>query len=137
MLDEQMEGCAFSKGNSLCYRKKNTYFLSPLFGIFDFFIFFNFSKSLKKNKRMLRYKGGTSVARNHTSSKCKEHTNAQSKETCRKRALGENSSMGQGVRSQRQSATRLAYKACFKGSVERNMEPTLGQRHIDANAIKK
>jgi hypothetical protein len=39
--------------------------------------------------------------------------------------------MGQGVKMQRQSATRLAYKACFKGSVERNMEPTLGQRHRD------
>jgi hypothetical protein len=62
--------------------KKNTYFPSPLFGIFDFFVFFNFLKSLKKNKRMLRYKGGTSVARKHTSSRCKEHTNAQSKETC-------------------------------------------------------
>jgi hypothetical protein len=35
------------------------------------------------------------------------------------------------------SATRLAYKACFKGSVERNMEPTLGQRHRDANVIKQ
>jgi hypothetical protein len=45
--------------------------------------------------------------------------------------------MGQGVRSQRQSATRLAYKACFKGSVESNMEPTLGQICRDENAIKK
>ena len=31
---------------------------------------------------MLRYKGGTRVAINNTSSKCKEHSNAQSKETC-------------------------------------------------------
>jgi hypothetical protein len=45
--------------------------------------------------------------------------------------------MGQGVRSQRQSDTRLAYKACFKGSVESNMELTLGQRHNDANEISK
>jgi hypothetical protein len=51
--------------------------------------------------------------------------------------LGEKSSMDQGVRSQRQSATRIAYKACFKGSVESNMEPTLGQRRRDANAISK
>jgi hypothetical protein len=49
----------------------------------------------------------------------------------------ENSSMGQGVKTQRQSATRLAYKACFKGSIESNMEPTLGQRCRDANAINK
>jgi len=45
--------------------------------------------------------------------------------------------MGQGVKSQRQSATRLAYKACFKGSVERNMEPALDQRHRDTHVIKK
>jgi hypothetical protein len=31
------------------------------------------------------------------------------------------------------SATRLAYKACFKGSIESNMEPTLGQRRRDEN----
>jgi hypothetical protein len=29
------------------------------------------------------------------------------------------------------SATRLAYKSCFKGSVERNMESALGQRRRD------
>jgi hypothetical protein len=56
---------------------------------------------------------------------------------CRKRTLRENSNMGQGVKSQRQSATRLAYKACFKGSVERNMEPALDQRHRDTHVIKK
>ena len=39
--------------------------------------------------------------------------------------------MGQGVKTQRQSATRLAYKSCFKGLVERNMEPTLGQIRRD------
>jgi hypothetical protein len=31
---------------------------------------------------MLRYKGGMSVTSKHTSSRHKEHTNAQSKETC-------------------------------------------------------
>jgi hypothetical protein len=35
------------------------------------------------------------------------------------------------------SSTRLAYKECFKGSVERNMEPSLGQRCRDANVIKQ
>jgi hypothetical protein len=36
------------------------------------------------------------------------------------------------------SVARLAYKECFKGSVERNMEPTLGQRCKDEtrNVIK-
>jgi hypothetical protein len=56
---------------------------------------------------------------------------------CRKMTLEENSSMGQGVRSQRQSATRLVYKAFFKGSIERNMESTLGQRCKDENVISK
>jgi hypothetical protein len=37
---------------------------------------------LKKNKIMLRYKGGMSVVRKHTSSKRKEHTNSQRKKTC-------------------------------------------------------
>jgi hypothetical protein len=49
----------------------------------------------------------------------------------------ENSSMGQGVRSQRQSATRLAYEACFKSSVEKNMEPTLGQRRRYESVIRR
>jgi hypothetical protein len=35
------------------------------------------------------------------------------------------------------SATRLVYKACFKGLVERNMELTLCQRCKDGNVIKK
>ena len=36
------------------------------------------------------------------------------------------------------SVARLAYKECFKGSVESNMEPTLGQRRKDEsrNAIR-
>jgi hypothetical protein len=41
--------------------KKNIYFPSPLFGFFYFFVLFNFLNSLKKNKRMLHYKQGTSV----------------------------------------------------------------------------
>jgi tRNA G26 N,N-dimethylase Trm1 len=66
-----------------CAAKKEYIFPVPSFWVFFFFfVFFNFLKSLKKNKRMLRYKGGTSVTSKHTSSKRKEHTNAQSKETC-------------------------------------------------------
>jgi hypothetical protein len=49
----------------------------------------------------------------------------------------ENSSMGQGFKLQRQSDTRLAYKACFKGSVEIKIETALGQRHRDEHAINK
>jgi hypothetical protein len=82
MLEKQTKGCAFSKGNSLCYQKRID-ISRPLFlGFFNFFVFFNFLKRLKKNKRILHYKGGTSVASKHTSSNRKEHTNSQSKETC-------------------------------------------------------
>jgi hypothetical protein len=33
--------------------------------------------------------------------------------------------------------TRLVYKECFKGLVEINMEPTLGQRRRDENVIRQ
>jgi hypothetical protein len=49
----------------------------------------------------------------------------------------ENSCMGQGVKMQRPSATRLAYKACFNGSVESNMESALGQKCRDENVIDR
>jgi hypothetical protein len=42
--------------------KKKILFPSSFWGIFDFFVFFNNFGNLEKNKRMLRYKGGTSVA---------------------------------------------------------------------------
>jgi hypothetical protein len=56
---------------------------------------------------MLRYKGGTSVA------------NIQVQGTgtrlmFRVRTLGKNPPGAKGVKTQRQSATGLAYKACFR-----------------------
>jgi hypothetical protein len=42
---------------------KRKYFSLPLFGVYFFFLSFSIIlESLKKNKRMLRYKGGMSVA---------------------------------------------------------------------------
>jgi hypothetical protein len=41
--------------------KKKILFPSSFWGIFDFFSFSIILESLKKNKRMLHYKGGTSV----------------------------------------------------------------------------
>jgi hypothetical protein len=42
--------------------KKRKYFLLPLFGVYVIFLSFSIIlESLKNNKRMLRYKGGTSV----------------------------------------------------------------------------
>jgi hypothetical protein len=62
---------------------------------------------------MLRYKGGSSVAdilvpsaRNTLMLRARGHM--QEKDTWEK------FSMGQGVKTQRQSATRIAYKACFR-----------------------
>jgi hypothetical protein len=120
-----------------CAAIKRKYFSHPLFGVYLIFLSFSIIlEILKKNKRMLCYKGGTSVtsilvpsARNTLMLRARRHV--QGKDT------QENSSMGQGVKTQRQSATRLVYKACFKGSVERNMEPTLGQRCRDANVINR
>jgi hypothetical protein len=94
--------------------KKKILFPSSFWGIFDFFLSFSIIlESLKKNKRMLRYKGGSSVAdilvpsaRNTWMLREKGHM--QEKDT------REKSSMGQGVKTQRQSATGLAYKACFR-----------------------
>jgi hypothetical protein len=48
MLEEQMEGCDFSKGDSLCCQKRK-HISCPLFwGFFNFFVFFNFFKELEK-----------------------------------------------------------------------------------------
>jgi hypothetical protein len=82
MLAEQTEGCALSKGDYLVADKREC-ISHPLFlEYLIFFVFFKFLTSLKKNKRMLRYKGGTSVTGKKTSSKHMEHTDAQCKETC-------------------------------------------------------
>ena len=93
---------------------KKILFPSSFWGIFDFFLSFSIIlESLKKNKRMLCYKGGLSVtyilvpsARNTLILRARGHI--QEKET------QEKSSMGKGVKTQRKSATRLAYKACVK-----------------------
>jgi hypothetical protein len=82
MLAEQMKGCALSKGNYLDADKREC-ISRPLFlEYLIFFVFFKILMSLKKNKRMLRYKGGTCVAGKKTSSKRMEHTDARCKETC-------------------------------------------------------
>jgi hypothetical protein len=87
---------------------KRKYFSLPLFGVYLNFLSFSIIlEILKKNKRMLRYKGGTSVAnilvpgaRNRLMLRARRHM--QDKDTQK------NPSRGQGVKTQRQSATRLA-----------------------------
>jgi hypothetical protein len=95
--------------------------------------------SLKKNKRMLRYKRGTSVTGKKTSSKCMEHTNAQCKEIC----AGYRHS-GKFLHGSRCQITRekvlqgLHLRNALKVQLNSNMKPTSGQRHKDetCDAIK-
>ena len=77
---------------------KKILFPSSFWGIFDFLVFF-------KNKRMLRYNGGMSV------------TNIQVQGTrtrlmFRIMILGKNPPGAKGVKTQKKSVTRLAYKVC-------------------------
>jgi hypothetical protein len=93
---------------------KRKYFSLPLFGVYLIVLSFSIILgSLKKNKIMLCYKGGMSIAyiivpsaRNTLMLRTRGHM--QEKDT------REKSSMGQGVKTQRQSAIRLVYKACFR-----------------------
>jgi hypothetical protein len=70
-------------------------------------------ESLKNNKRMLRYKGGTSVADILVPS-ARNTLMLRARRYMPEKDTPEKSSMGQGVKTQRQSDTRLAYKACFR-----------------------
>jgi hypothetical protein len=94
-----------------CAAIKRKYFSHPLFGVYlIFFVFFNILESLKKNKRTLNYKGGTSVASILVPSArntlmLRERRHVRGKDT------RENSSIDQGVKTKRKSDTRLAYKA--------------------------
>ena len=72
---------------------KKILFPSSFWGIFDFFVCFN--NFGKKNKRMLRYNGGTSVIRIMI---------------LEKDPLGT-----KGVKTQKKTTTRLAYKVCKCG----------------------
>ena len=81
-----------------CAAIKRKYFSLPLFGVYLIFCLFQYFEIVKKNKRMLRYKGGKSgerilvpSARNALMLIARRHV--QEKDT------QENSSMGQGVRS--------------------------------------
>jgi hypothetical protein len=93
---------------------KRKYFSLPLFGVYLIFLSFSIIlESLKKNKRMLCYKGGSGVAdilvpNARNTWMLREKGYMQEKDT------REKSSVGQGVKTQRQSATGLAYKACFR-----------------------
>jgi hypothetical protein len=117
---------------------KRKYFSLPLFGVYLIFLSFPIMlESLKKNKRILRYKGGSSVAnisvpsaRNTWMLRAKGHM--QEKGHLGKILQGKNVSRRRGKVIQ-----VLHIKHASYGSNERNMEPALGQRHRYANAINK
>ena len=103
-----MEGCALSKGDSLCCQQKENTFPFLFLGYILFVLSFSIiSESLKKNKIIICYKGGMNVidilvpsARNTLILRARR--NMQEKDT------RENPSRGQGVKTQRKSATRIA-----------------------------
>jgi hypothetical protein len=120
-----------------CASKKEYIFPVHFWGFFLFFLSFSiFLKGLKKNKRILRYKGGTSVARILVRS-ASNTLIIRGRRRVQEKDTRENCSMGQGVKTQRQSVARLAYKACFKGSIKSNMELALSQIRRDENVINK
>jgi hypothetical protein len=84
---------------------KKILFPSSFWCIFDFFVFFN--DFGKKNKGILRYNGGTSVTN-------VEVQGARKILMFKIMILKKNYSGAKGVKTQRQSATRLAYKVCFR-----------------------
>jgi hypothetical protein len=103
----------FVQGRLIVLSTKRKYFSLPPFGVYLIFLSFSIILiTLKKNKTMLRYKGGMSVAdilvtstRNTFILRARGHMHEND--------TREKSSMGQGVKTQRQSATQLPYKACF------------------------
>jgi hypothetical protein len=117
--------------------KKEKYFSLPLFGVY--FIFLSFSiilESLKKNKRILHYKGGTSVtnilvpgARNILMLRARGHMHKG--DTWKKPSWVKVSSCrGKGLQG-------LCIRHASYGSIESNMEPALGKRCRNASAINK
>jgi hypothetical protein len=74
----------------------------------------------------------------HTSSKRKEHTDAQRKGIdAGKGHLGTNPPWVKVSRRRGKVLQGVRIRHASNGSVERNMEPTLGQRRRDANLINK
>jgi hypothetical protein len=91
-----------------CAANKNKKNSLALFGVYLIFLFFSIIlESLKKNKRMIRYKGGMSVKNILV-------LGAKTRWMFRERTLGKIPPAVKVVKTQRQSATGLAYKACFR-----------------------
>jgi hypothetical protein len=85
---------------------KKILFPSSFWGIFDFFFFFN--NFGKKNKGMLHYNGGMSV-------KNIQVQGVRTRLMFRIMILRKNPPGAKGVKTQKQTATRLAHKVCKRG----------------------
>jgi hypothetical protein len=116
---------------------KRKYFSLPLFGVYLIFLSFSIIlESLKKNKRMLRYKGGTSVtdilvpnARKTQMLRARGHM--------QERDTRKNPPWVKVSRRRGKVLQGLRIRHASNGSVESNMEPTLGQICGNANVINK
>jgi hypothetical protein len=102
--DESNGQMCFIQGRLIMLPIKKILFPSSFWGIFDFFLFFLYIK----NKRILRYKGGTRIA----------NIQVQGMMT-RLMFLGndtrENPPVAKGVKTQAQTVTRLMGKRCKCG----------------------
>jgi hypothetical protein len=85
---------------------KKILFLSSFWGIFDFFCLFQYF--WKKNKGMLHYNVGMSATNIQVQG-------ARTRLMFRIMILKKNPPGAKGVKTQKQSATRLAYKVCKRG----------------------
>ena len=74
----------------------------------------------------------------HASSQCKEQTNSQSKETCGGKGHSRKIPPWVKVSGHRGRVLQgLRIRHASDGSIESNMEPTLGQRRKNENVINK
>jgi hypothetical protein len=118
--------------------KKRKYFSFPLFGLY--FIFLSFSiivENLKKNKRMLRYKGGLSVTYILVPSARNTWMLRAKRDICKKMTLGKNPPWAKVSRRRGKVIQGLHIRHASNGLVESNMESELLQRCRYANAINK
>jgi hypothetical protein len=84
---------------------------------------------------MLCYKGGSSVTNILVPSARSGFL--EKRDICRKMTLGKNPPWAKVSRCTGKVLQGLCIRHALDGSIERNMEPTLGQRHRYENAINK
>jgi hypothetical protein len=113
----------FVQGRLIVLPIKRKYFSLPLFGVYLIFLSFSIMlESLKKNKRMLRYKGGSSVA-NILVPSARTQGCSGKRDICKKRTLGKILQGPKVSRRRGKVLQGLRIRHASDGSVESNMEP--------------